>query len=784
MKHVRRLFEFVVLAVLSNVIACASDATTEQVQALVSSVVIQLGMSTLVVGQSVQAGAIARGASGGTLTGILITWSSSNPDIISVDPSGLVKAIRPGVADISASASGQTTAVTLTVVDAPVSVVTVTLSANSVIVGQSVSATATIRDSINQVLMGRTVEWKSSDTSVATISAAGSIATVGAGATSITATSDGIVGSAPLTVIAAIGSVTVSLGSSNVPVGAFTSAVATVRDVTGNVITDRPVTWSTSNPNVATVTAAGLVSGIAAGTATIYATVEDRTGFATVTIGGSGSGGGGGTTRTPAQLVIVGQPSNVSSGLNIAPAPVIEVRDASNLLVSTATNAITVSIASGTGTLDGHLTVNAVSGVATFPNIRVTGSGAQTLRFASTGLTTATSASFNVVAAQATQLAITTQPSPTATSGVTLAPQPTIQAGDASNNPVAQGGVVVTAAIATGGGALGGTTSVVTNASGSATFTNLSITGAAGTSVTLSFTAASLAGVTSNAVLITAAQSGSTSAYFNSSEPGCDGSDPNVLFCDDFESGSWYTMDCDTANAAGGIDVKTRGWCGTIFNAAGLAAGTARCSGAGFRSSCAATTGVMSGGTTGNMADHALLNRQGVDEIWVRFYTKPLSGYQFGAEKMLTFNDGVPGDGGIKWGNLSWNCAGTTQATGNVTMGFPVPMDLCQSQNMGNSLVIQPGNWYFYEVHYKLSSPGGSDGIFELWLDNCGPSGTSCPATPTQRMRLTNVQNSRTSTSQLIRVLWFEAWSNPVSLGERYWDQIKVSKVGPIGFMP
>src|SRR5262249_39695098 len=276
----------------------------------------------------------------------------------------------------------------------------------------------------------------------------------------------------------------------------------------------------------------------------------------------------------------------------------------------------------------------------------------------------------------------------------------------------------------------------------------------------------------------------SPGAYFNSSEPGCDGSDPNVLFCDDFESGSWYTMDCDTANSSGGIDAMTRGWCGTIFNAAGLAAGTARCSGAGFRSSCAATTGVMSGGTTGNMADHALLNRQGVDEIWVRFYTKPLSGYQFGAEKMLTFNDGVPGDGGIKWGNLSWNCASTTQATGNVTMGFPVPMDLCQSQNMGNSLVIQPGNWYFYEVHYKLSSPGGSDGIFELWLDNCGPNGTSCPATPTQRMRLTNVQNSRTSTSQLIRVLWFEAWSNPVSLGERYWDQIKVSKVGPIGFMP
>ena len=29
-----------------------------------------------------------------------------------------------------------------------------------------------------------------------------------------------------------------------------------------------------------------------------------------------------------------------------------------------------------------------------------------------------------------------------------------------------------------------------------------------------------------------------------------------------------------------------------------------------------------------------------------------------------------------------------------------------------------------------------------------------------------------------------EAWSEPNSLGERYVDQIKVSKAGPIGFMP
>lgn len=267
--------------------------------------------------------------------------------------------------------------------------------------------------------------------------------------------------------------------------------------------------------------------------------------------------------------------------------------------------------------------------------------------------------------------------------------------------------------------------------------------------------------------------------FFNSSESGCDGNDPNVLMCDDFDDGDWYNKNCDQANSSGGL-LQTDGWCGTIYNNVGLAAGTVRCGGVGVNNSaCAATTGILSG-NTGNMADHAL--PIGVDEIWVRFYTKPLAGYQFGAEKMLTFNDGLAGGAGIKFGNLSWNCAGSTAPTGNVTMGFPVPMDVCQSQNLGNGLTIQSGNWYFYEVHYKLGGPGQANGLFELWLDNCGPNGNSCPANPTLRMRRSDVLNNRNSNSELIRVLWFEAWSNPLSQGERYWDRIKVSRVGPIGW--
>src|SRR5256886_4584549 len=68
----------------------------------------------------------------------------------------------------------------------------------------------------------------------------------------------------------------------------------------------------------------------------------------------------------------------------------------------------------------------------------------------------------------------------TAQSGVAFAQQPAIQVRDAAGNPVNQAGVVVTAANATGGGALGGTLTATTLGTGGASFTDLAIRGTAG----------------------------------------------------------------------------------------------------------------------------------------------------------------------------------------------------------------------------------------------------------------------------------------------------------------
>src|SRR5205823_10131697 len=120
-----------------------------------------------------------------------------------------------------------------------------------------------------------------------------------------------------------------------------------------------------------------------------------------------------------------------------------------------------------------------------------------------TALTTASSVTITVAAGTATQLTLTTQPSATAQSIVAYAQHPVVQLRDAAGNPVSQAGVTVTAAIATGGGTLGGTVTAATNGSGVASFTNLSISGTAGER-TLTFSATGFVSVTSGPVNVTA----------------------------------------------------------------------------------------------------------------------------------------------------------------------------------------------------------------------------------------------------------------------------------------
>jgi hypothetical protein len=73
--------------------------------------------------------------------------------------------------------------------------------------------------------------------------------------------------------------------------GATTTLQATVKDQNGNMMTGQTVTWSTNNAAAATVSSSGVVTGVAAGSATIIATSSGKIGTSSVTVTAVSGGG-------------------------------------------------------------------------------------------------------------------------------------------------------------------------------------------------------------------------------------------------------------------------------------------------------------------------------------------------------------------------------------------------------------------------------------------------------------------------------------------------------------
>jgi hypothetical protein len=79
-------------------------------------------------------------------------------------------------------------------------------------------------------------------------------------------------------------SVTVSPAQGTVAEGDTLRLQATVRDASGNILSDRPVTWSSDEPEVATVEGNGLVRGMSPGTTTVRASSEEASGQSSITV--------------------------------------------------------------------------------------------------------------------------------------------------------------------------------------------------------------------------------------------------------------------------------------------------------------------------------------------------------------------------------------------------------------------------------------------------------------------------------------------------------------------
>jgi len=305
--------------------------------------------------------------------------------------------------------------------------------------------------------------------------------------------------------------------------GAATKAMMTTQPtgaVNGVAFTTQPVVRVTdSGNNTVTSFTGDVVVSIASGTGTLSGTttVAAVAGVATFTnLVITGTAGNFSLTFTPASLTAVTsnsfalaagaatkammttQPTGAVNGVAFTTQPVVRVTDSGGNTVTTSTAVVTVSIASGSGTLSGT-TATAVAGIATFTNLVITGTaGNFSLTFTPASLTAVTSSSFALAAGAATKVAIT-RASVGTTDNVAFTTQPQITIQDASGNTVSSS-ATVTATISGAGGTLIGTTTA-TASSGVATFTGLGIDGTNGTTYTITYTVSGLTVATATVTL-------------------------------------------------------------------------------------------------------------------------------------------------------------------------------------------------------------------------------------------------------------------------------------------
>ena len=216
----------------------------------------------------------------------VLYWTSSNTDVATVSE-GNIKAIREGTATLTATSrdGGRTATCKVTVTSPIVHVQSISLKTTSLTMrpGDKTIVYAVYNPSN---VTDKVLTWTSSNTDVATVSE-GNVTAVGAGTATITAKSrdGGKTATCKVTVsdgTVKLESISLKTTSLSMKKGDKTTVYAVYNP---SNVTDKVLTWTSSNTDVATVSE-GNVTAVGAGTATITAKSRDggKTASCTVTV--------------------------------------------------------------------------------------------------------------------------------------------------------------------------------------------------------------------------------------------------------------------------------------------------------------------------------------------------------------------------------------------------------------------------------------------------------------------------------------------------------------------
>lgn len=237
---------------------------------------------TLQVGTTLQLQYNVLASDNSTISGRTVGFTSTNPGVISVSGTGLVSAVAVGQATVSLIVENKNATVTFIVEQQPVASIRLTPAVPQLLrVGGTLQVTATPLNGAGQTLNGRVVNWSTNNPTVATVSTAGVVSALASGAATLTAESEGRTASLPITVTEVPPrSITLAPDAFDLATGVTRQIIPVIIDSLGQNVSslaNRNVVWLSTNSAVASVNTAGVVSGVAAGTAKIRLTVDGVT---------------------------------------------------------------------------------------------------------------------------------------------------------------------------------------------------------------------------------------------------------------------------------------------------------------------------------------------------------------------------------------------------------------------------------------------------------------------------------------------------------------------------
>ena len=216
----------------------------------------------------------------------VIYWESSNPEVVTVDNNGLISFEMPVTEDMQDLEIRATTLYA----NGPIAIckilpqvlckeIALDKTELTLTIGASEKLTATV---LPENVTDKTVSWSTSDASIATVDTEGNVTAISVGEATITATCGDKSATCKVTVNPILAeSTTLDKTELTLTIGETEKLTATVLP---EDVTDKTVTWSTSDASIATVDAEGNVKATSVGEATITATCGDKSATCKVTV--------------------------------------------------------------------------------------------------------------------------------------------------------------------------------------------------------------------------------------------------------------------------------------------------------------------------------------------------------------------------------------------------------------------------------------------------------------------------------------------------------------------